>query len=110
MSLNVVFASGVPVTYPVGKWSFKNVENLFYSDRNKFRIPAYFRVDLGFSVEGSHKIEKLAHSFWTFSIYNVLGRDNIYSVFFTVDEGQVSAFKLLVFPNPIPTVTYNFSF
>ncbi len=110
MSLNVVYASGVPVTYPVGKWSFRNVENLYYSDRNKFRIPSYFRIDLGLNIEGSHKIEKLAHSFWTFSVYNVLGRDNIYSVFFTVEEGEVSGFKLTVFPNPIPTITYNFSF
>ena len=110
MSLNVVYATGVPVTYPVGKWTFRNVENLYYSDRNQFRIPDYFRLDVGLNVEGNHKIEKLGHSFWTFSVYNLLGRDNIYSIFFTVDRGLVEGYKLTVFPNPIPTVTYNFSF
>lgn len=109
-TVNVIYATGVPVTYPVGKWTFKGVENLFYSDRNAFRIPDYFRTDFGINLEGSHKVKKLAHSSWTFSIYNVLGRDNVYSVFFKVDEGVVQGYKLTVFKNPIPTVTYNFSF
>ncbi|MDW3209326.1 MAG: TonB-dependent receptor [Reichenbachiella sp.] len=110
MTLSAVYATGVPVTYPIGKWDFKNSENLVYSDRNAFRIPNYFRLDLGFNIEGSHKIKKLAHSSWNFSIYNVLGRDNVYSVFFRVEEGEVKGYKMSVFANPIPTITYNFSF
>lgn len=110
MTLSAVYATGVPVTYPIGKWDFKNSENLIYSDRNAFRIPNYFRLDLGFNIEGSHKIKKLAHSSWNFSIYNLLGRDNVYSVFFRVEEGEVKGYKMSVFANPIPTITYNFSF
>ncbi|WP_420582951.1 TonB-dependent receptor [Reichenbachiella sp.] len=110
MTLSAVYATGVPVTYPIGKWDFKNSENLVYSDRNAFRIPNYFRLDLGFNIEGSHKIKKLAHSSWNFSIYNLLGRDNVYSVFFRVEEGEVNGYKMSVFANPIPTITYNFSF
>lgn len=110
MTLGVVYATGVPVTYPVGKWSFKSSDNLLYSDRNAFRIPDYFRLDLGINIEGSHKIKKLAHSSWNFSIYNVLGRDNVYSVFFKVEEGAVRGYQLTVFSNPIPTLTYNFKF
>lgn len=110
LTLSAVYATGVPVTYPIGKWNFKNSENLVYSDRNAFRIPNYFRLDLGLNIEGSHKIKKLAHSSWNFSIYNVLGRDNVYSVFFKVEEGEVKGYKMSVFANPIPTITYNFSF
>ncbi|MEM9327092.1 MAG: carboxypeptidase-like regulatory domain-containing protein [Bacteroidota bacterium] len=110
MTLNVVYATGVPVTYPVGKWRFKNSENILYSDRNAFRIPDYFRMDLGVNIEGTHKIKKLAHSSWTFSVYNLLGRDNVYSVFFNLDGEFVQGNKLLVFKDPIPTLTYNFSF
>ncbi|MCB0497019.1 MAG: TonB-dependent receptor [Cyclobacteriaceae bacterium] len=110
MTLNFVYSTGVPVTYPVGKWNFKSSENLFYSERNAFRIPDYFRMDLGINIEGSHKIKKMVHSSWTFSVYNLLGRDNIYSVFFKVEDGVVNGYKLLVFPTPIPTITYNFSF
>ncbi|MEO9967439.1 MAG: TonB-dependent receptor [Reichenbachiella sp.] len=110
MTLSAVYATGVPVTFPVGKWDFKSSENLLYSDRNAFRIPDYFRLDLGINIEGSHKIKKLAHSSWNFSIYNVLGRDNVYSVFFRVEEGEVKGYKMTVFSHPIPTITYNFTF
>ena len=110
MTLNLVYATGTPVTYPVGKWSYKSSENLLYSDRNAFRIPDYFRMDLGVNIEGSHKIKKLAHSSWTISVYNLLGRDNIYSVFFKVEHGVVKGYKMTVFSTPIPTVTYNFTF
>ena len=108
LSLNLVYSSGRPVTYPIGKWQFNNAESLLYSDRNAFRIPDYFRVDLGFDVEGTHKIKKLAHSFWTFSVYNVLGRDNVYSIFFKTENGAVEGYKMTVFSNPIPTITFNF--
>ena len=67
-------------------------------------------MNLGINIEGSHKIKKLAHSSWNFSIYNVLGRDNVYSVFFKVEEGVVRGYQLTVFSNPIPTLTYNFKF
>ncbi len=110
VTLSAVYATGIPVTYPVGKWQFKGVENLFYSERNGFRIPDYFRTDLGLNLNESHKLKKFAHASWTFSVYNLLGRDNIYSVFFRVEEGQVEGFKLTVFRNPIPTITYNFHF
>ncbi|MFY0687370.1 MAG: carboxypeptidase-like regulatory domain-containing protein [Cyclobacteriaceae bacterium] len=110
MSVNLVYSSGVPVTFPAGKWNMKGVENIYYSDRNQFRIPSYFRADIGLNIEGNHKIKKLGHSFWSFSVYNVLGRNNAYSIFFSVKDGEVEAYKLTVFPNPIPTVSYNFSF
>jgi hypothetical protein len=108
LSLNLIYSSGRPVTYPIGKWKFNNAESLLYSNRNAFRIPDYFRVDIGFDVEGTHKIKKLGHSFWTFSIYNVLGRDNVYSIFFKTVDGDVEGYKMTVFSNPIPTITFNF--
>ena len=108
LSLNVIYATGRPVTYPIGKWNYSNFESLQYSDRNAFRIPDYFRIDLGFNIEGSHKVKKLAHSFWTFSIYNLTGRDNVYSIFFKTVDGTVEGYKMTVFSKMIPTITYNF--
>ena len=110
MTLNMVYSSGIPVTFPVGKWDFKNSENILYSERNEFRIPNYFRLDLGFNVNASHKLKKFTHSSWTFSVYNLLGRDNIYSVFFEVEDEEVKGYKMSIFPKPIPTITYNFRF
>lgn len=109
-SANFVYQTGRPVTYPIGKYDFKNSEYVLYSDRNQFRIPDYYRLDLSFNVEGNHKIEKIAHSFWNISVYNVLGRNNPYSVFFVTDNGEVKAYQSSIFSIPIPTITYNFRF
>lgn len=109
-SANFVYQTGRPVTFPIGSFSFNNSEYVFYSDRNKFRIPDYYRLDLSFNVEGNHKIKKFAHSFWSFSIYNVLGRNNPYSVFFVTENGDIKAYQSSIFSIPVPTLTYNFKF
>ncbi|MFS4491679.1 TonB-dependent receptor [Maribacter sp. 2308TA10-17] len=109
-SLNFSYQTGRPVTYPIGQYNFNNSEYVFYSNRNEFRIPDYFRLDIGVNIEGNHRIKKFAHSFWNISIYNVLGRANPYSVFFVSEGGEVKAFKSSIFAIPIPSITYNFKF
>jgi len=109
-SLNTTYNTGRPVTIPVAAFNYMGAQNIHFSDRNSYRIPDYFRVDLGISLEGNHKIQKLSHSFWSLSIYNVTGRDNPYSVFFDIDNGQIKGSQLVVFSNPIPTLSYNFKF
>ncbi len=110
LSANVVYQTGRPVTVPVGNFIINDSEFVLYSDRNKFRIPDYFRVDLGLNIEGNHKIKKFAHSFWNISVYNVFGRNNPYSVFFVTENGEVKAKQSSIFKVPIPTITYNFKF
>lgn len=109
-SMNFVYQTGRPVTYPIGTYRFNNADFVVFSERNKFRIPDYYRLDLGFNMEGNHKKKKLAHSFITFQVYNVLGRNNPYSVFFVTEEGEVKALQSSVFGVPIPSITYNFKF
>lgn len=110
LSSNFVYQTGRPITYPIGKYVYNNAEYTLYSDRNKFRIPDYYRLDIGVNIEGNHKLKKLAHSFWNISVYNVLGRNNPYSVFFVTDDGKVKAYKTSIFSIPVPTITYNFKF
>ncbi|WP_055445645.1 TonB-dependent receptor [Lacinutrix mariniflava] len=110
VSTNFLYQTGRPITYPVGKYTFAGSEQVLYSDRNQFRIPDYYRLDIGFNIEASHKKEKLAHSFWNISVYNVLGRNNPYSVFFENNEGKIQAYKTSIFAIPVPTITYNFKF
>lgn len=104
------YQTGRPITYPIGKYEFAGIEHVLYSDRNKYRIPDYYRFDVGINIEGNHKIKKLAHSFWNFSVYNVFGRNNPYSVFFVNKNGKIKAYKTSIFAVPIPTITYNFKF
>jgi hypothetical protein len=110
LSLNVIYSTGRPITLPISKYDLDGVRRVFYSDRNAYRIPDYFRTDFSINLEGNHKIRKLAHSSWSFAIYNVTGRNNAYSVFFIANNGLIRGYKLSVFAQPIPTITYNFKF
>ena len=110
ISANFVYQTGRPITYPVGTFRFNNADFVAFSDRNEFRIPDFYRLDLGLNIEGNHKKNKLAHSFVTISVYNVLGRNNPYSVFFVTDDGEVKALQSSIFSIPIPSITYNFKF
>jgi hypothetical protein len=110
LSANVIYSTGRPITLPLAKYEIDGSSRLYYSDRNEYRIPDYFRIDFGINLEGNHKIKKLAHSSWSFSVYNFTGRRNAYSVYFTSENGVVKGYKLSIFGAPIPTVTYNFKF
>lgn len=109
-SANFVYQTGRPITYPIDSFVYQGIEYANYSNRNEFRIPDYYRLDLGVNIEGNHKIKKLAHSFWNISVYNVLGRNNPYSVFFVTVNEEVKAYQSSIFSVPIPTITYNFKF
>jgi hypothetical protein len=109
-SLNLIYSTGRPITLPVAKYYLENTNRIYYSERNAYRIPDYFRSDISINIEGNHKIKKLAHSSWTFAVYNLTGRKNAYSVFFITENNQIKGYKLSVFGQPIPTITYNFKF
>lgn len=110
LATNFIYQTGRPITVPVGNFTFNNNEFVVFSDRNSFRIPDFMRLDLGFNIEGNHKKQKLAHSFWTISIYNVLGRNNPFSVFFVNEDNQIKAIQTSIFAIPVPSITYNFKF
>ncbi|MBJ2174931.1 TonB-dependent receptor [Aureibaculum sp. A20] len=109
-SANFEYQTGRPVTYPIGNFDYQGDTYVIYSERNKFRIPDYYRLDLSFNIEGNHKLKKLGHSYWNISVYNVLGRNNPYSVFFVTENGNVKAYKSSIFSVPIPTISYNIKF
>lgn len=107
-STNIAYSTGRPVTIPVAKYDFINGVRLQYSRRNEFRVPNYFRWDLSINLEGNHKLKKLAHSSWSLSLYNITGRQNVYSVFFVSDGTEARGYKLSIFGKPFLTLTYNF--
>lgn len=109
-SLNFIYSTGRPITLPVAKYSVDGTMRILFDERNQERIPDYFRTDISVNVEGNHKIKKLAHSSWTFAVYNLWGRSNPYSVYFMSKGGRISGYKMSIFARPIPTLTYNFRF
>jgi hypothetical protein len=109
-SANYNFSSGRPVTYPVSSYVIDDIVITHYSERNKYRIPNYSRLDLSFTMNGTLKSKKIAHPHWIFSIYNVTGRNNVYSAYFKNANNAVRGYYLSVFDRPIPSISFNFDF
>lgn len=110
ISFNLTYNTGRPTTLPLAKYELNGVVIPFFTERNRYRIPDYFRMDVGINIEGDHRVEKFLHGSLSFSVYNVTGRNNAYSVFSRIQDGDIKTFQLSVFSRPIPTVTYAFEF
>lgn len=111
ISLNVDYATGRPITVPVSKYYYGNGYRFYYSDRNSYRIPDYFRLDLAINIEPSHYLKFWTHSSITIGVYNLTGRKNAYSVYFEAKNSmQIKGYKLSVFGAPIPYINYNIKF
>lgn len=104
------YSSGIPCTLPESKIMMNDSYFLVYSERNKYRLPYYFRWDISLSFKGSLKKDKLLSSLWTFSIYNILGRNNPYSVYFENNDNKIEGYQVSIFGSAIPTLTYKFTF
>lgn len=109
-SFNYVYNTGRPVTYPVGSYQAGGLWVIHYSDRNKYRVPDYSRLDVSLQLKGNLKSKKLMNPLWTLSCYNLLGRANVYSEYFIPDGRNVRAYRLSVFARAIPTLSYSFDF
>ena len=111
LSASLDYATGRPITLPVGVYRYGGGWRLAYSERNSYRIPDYFRLDLAINIEPGHYLRQLTHMSWTVGVYNVTGRKNAYSVFFSTNEGRgVSGRMLSVFATPIPYINLNLEF
>jgi hypothetical protein len=105
---NFHYSTGRPITIPVSKFSYDvYLSVLNYSQRNEYRMPDYHRLDVSFTLKDKpHKLSRY-RSEWVFSIFNVYGRKNAYSISF---DRYGKAEKLSVLGTVFPSITYNFSF
>ena len=105
-----VYYTGNAVTFPSGKYVINGETQFLYTERNGYRMPAYHRMDIG--VTWLRKNTVKYESSWNFSVYNLYGRENAYSITFRQNEDnpnvteavQTSLFRW------VPSVTYNFKF
>lgn len=112
LSLNVDYSTGRPTTVPAGQYYDEKlgISQMFYTDRNSYRVPDYFRMDLSFNVEASHHLTLATHSSISFGLYNLTGRKNVYSIYYVVEDKRIKGYKMSIFGAPIPFVTYNIKF
>lgn len=112
MSLNVDYSTGRPTTVPSGKYwdSSLNRMQIYYTERNSYRVPDYFRVDWSFNIEPSHRLTVLTHSSISIGVYNLTGRKNVYSIYYVPEGKIIKGYQMSIFGTPIPFVTYNIRF
>ncbi len=107
-STTVNYQTGRPITFPISMYYVNNISYVDYSERNAYRIPYYFRMDASLTIEGNLKKEKLIHSSFVLSVYNLTGRDNPYSVFFTTNSYSVQTHQYSVIAIPVVTASWIF--
>lgn len=110
VSANLMYSTGRPITLPVGKYRFAGGEYVYYSNRNEYRIPDFFRMDASFNIEPSHHLTRLTHSMLSFGVYNLTGRKNVYSIFFKPTGATLKGYQLSIFGAPIPYISYTIKF
>jgi hypothetical protein len=111
LSGTFIYNTGNAVSYPTGKYEVGGLTTFSYSGRNGYREPANNRLDIGATLEG--KEHKKYHSSWTFSIYNVYGHWDPYTITFRDSKtipNTTEAVQTSIFPTPVPSVTWNFKF
>ncbi|MCU0438890.1 MAG: TonB-dependent receptor [Raineya sp.] len=118
-SSNFNYATGVATTFPNARYEMDGiiVPHNTGNVRNNYRVPAYHRFDLGATYH-KKKTGRFEQE-WVFSLYNVYGRKNPFTVYFRQEpaqDGQIQApqntqaRELSIFASIIPSVTWNFKF
>ena len=111
-SSNFNYATGRPTTLPAGKYydSYFRRYMPYYTDRNKYRIPDYMRLDIAFNIEPTHKLTSFLHTSFSIGVYNALARKNAYNIYYVNEGGAIKGYKLSVFGTAIPYVSLNIRF
>lgn len=109
-SFNFTYSTGRPFTVPKAFIQSNGVNYPFYTERNNSRIPDYHRLDFSWNIYNPKNLNKKYKGNWNFTIYNLYGRKNAYSVFIRSTERISTPYKLTVFGAPIPSLSYNFKF
>ena len=111
VSATWVYATGIPVTYPTGRFEVEGVYVPIYSKRNEYRYPDYHRLDVAATWKLSKPEKKFSHEL-NFSLYNAYGRKNPWTIFFQQEEDNpdITYSEMLYLFYFVPAITWNFSF
>jgi outer membrane cobalamin receptor len=111
VSVNWVYNTGQPVTYPYGKYTVEEIPYAIYSgERNMSRYPDYHRLDIAATLKTTKRGWKKWEGEWNFSVYNLYGRQNTWAVIFTPDENNTIKTEQISLFSFVPSVSYNFKF
>jgi len=111
-SFTFTYSTGRPFSSPNGTFNFQGVNYPFYPSRNNDRLPDYHRLDFSWNILTTIRPDRKWKSYWTFSVYNIYGRNNPYSIYFnnTNENRVLKKFGLNIFASPIVSLAYNIRF
>ena len=123
LSGNFVYLTGTPVTYPSSKYIVQGfvIPHIADRTRHQFRIPDYHRLDFSATINGKkfkkNGVERKNNSSLVVSIYNIYGRRNPFSVYFSQGDSNLTdnfvpgeVTRLAIIGSFVPSITYNFKF
>lgn len=109
-SFTFVYATGRPYTTPTGFVRYQDRSYPFYPERNQGRIKDYHRLDFSWQINNPSLQDKRWVGTWSFTVYNLYGRANQYSVFLKTKGFAYETFQMSIFGAPIVSLAYNFKF
>ncbi|AQG79519.1 TonB-dependent receptor [Spirosoma montaniterrae] len=109
-SFNFVYSTGRPYTAPEGFVRYQGRNYPYYNERNQYRLPDYHRLDFAWNIYNPSLKGRRWQGRWTFTVYNLYGRKNAYSIFFRTEGQATNPYRLAIFAVPIPSLSYNFEF
>ena len=109
-SFNFSYSTGRPYTAPEGFIRYQDRTYPYYNERNQYRLPDYHRLDFAWNIYNPSLKNRRWQGHWTFTVYNLYGRRNVYSIFYRTEGQATNPYRLSIFGAPIPSLTYNFEF
>lgn len=117
-------STGTPTTFPDQRYVSQGILIPYNSDnsRNDLRLSTYHRLDLSLRHEGRkykrNGEKRKVSDYWVFSIYNVYGRKNPFSIYFSQSDDRVAAgspieseaHSVSIIGTMVPSFSYNFRF
>ena len=110
LSATWVYATGMPTTYPVGRFEINGQYFPIYSDRNEYRKPDYQRLDLSYTFTPKPDSGKRYKGEWVFSVFNAYARKNPWTISYDQKDGGTPYAEMVYLFGVLPSVTYNFKF
>ena len=110
LSFTFNYGTGRPYTIPNGFIQFQGNSYPFYAERNQGRLKDYHRLDFSWQINNPSMKNRKWQGTWNFTVYNLYGRANQYSVFLKTRGTAYDTYQLEIFSSPLVSLSYNFKF
>lgn len=109
-AFNIAYSTGRPYSAPEGFIRYQGRTYPYYNARNEYRLPAYHRLDFAWNIHNPSLKNRRWQGHWTFTVYNLYGRKNAYSIYYKTEQQATNPFRLSIFAAPLPSLAYNIEF